>query len=147
MFRFQEYINRRNITDDFLIDKIEQFCSSFKLNLINDSAIRMMFIDIGVEFGEGYIFKVLNYLSKKSKVFIRGKVPTPDFKEEYAIHYLNTKNVHEQFLFIMRALFNTIEASSTNYQKLKKIVNYFFEKATGITYNYTQNDSKIIRYV
>jgi hypothetical protein len=147
MIPLKEYINRRNITDDFLIDKIERFYSYFKLSLINDYTIRMMFIDIAVEFGEGYVFKTLNYLSKKSRTLIRGKVSTPDFKEEYAMHYLNTKDTYEQFLFVIRALFNIVEASSTNYQKLKKIVELFFEKVGGYPSYSSKNDSKVIGYV
>jgi hypothetical protein len=146
MLRFKEYIERRNITDDFLVDKIEQFCSYFKLNLIHENAIRMIFFDIGVEFGEGYIFKILNYLSRNSRSLIKKKVPTPDFKEEYAIHYLNTKNVYEQFLFVVRALFNIVEANSTNYQKLKKIVNLFFEEVAGYPCS-PKNNFRIINYV
>jgi len=120
----KRYISERNIDNDYLIDKINNFCNYFKLYQLSDDSIRKLLIDIAVEFGEGYLSKILRFLAKRRRTEFN--IEAPDFKEDYGIHYLNTVDYGLQFVYIIYALFETIDPKVLNFNKLKKIISLFY---------------------
>jgi len=142
------YARDRNINDS-LLDEIEGSYLYFKLNVLADINIRLMFVDIIIEFGKGYVIKILRYIASKMATHCRKDIEIPEFKEEYGMHFLNRKGKAEQFVIIIEVLLNLLEPNTVNMRKLKTLVDYFYKKMQVQESRdvYSKKQKAIINYV